>query len=153
GLARLGVECGLMTLVGPDEFGDFVRARLAAEGVNVEGVGRHKRAKTGVTFVSVAEDGARKFLFFRHPSADQMIEEFDEKLVAQTRVLHVGSSTLSREPCRTATFRAIEIAKKNGALISTDPNWRPHLWDDPGEAPPILERLLSLADVIKVSDD
>jgi fructokinase len=153
GLARLGVDCGLMTLVGPDEFGDFVRAKLAQEGVNVEGVARHGRAKTGVTFVSVAEDGARKFLFFRHPSADQMIGSFDEKLVAGAKVLHVGSSTLSREPSRAATFRALAVAREAGALISTDPNWRPHLWDDESEAQPILERLLRLADVVKVSDD
>jgi fructokinase len=155
GLARLGVRTGLMTLVGPDEFGEFVRQKLVKEGVDVEAVGRHGRAKTGVTFVSVAKDGARRFLFFRHPSADQMIgpENVDERLVARARVLHVGSSTLSREPARAATWKAIEAARAAGCLISTDPNWRPHLWDEPESARPVLERLLKLADMVKVSED
>jgi fructokinase len=82
-----------------------------------------------------------------------MIDSFDEKLVAGANVLHVGSSTLSREPSRAATLRALAVAKEAGALISTDPNWRPHLWDDQSEARPMLERLLALADVVKVSDD
>jgi fructokinase len=152
-LARLGVPVGMMTLIGPDEFGDFVKKRLAAEGVDVEAVGRHARAKTGVTFVSVGADGARKFLFFRHPSADQMIgpDDVDARIVARAEVLHVGSSTLSREPARAATWKAIEAAKAAGRLVSTDPNWRPHLWED--DARPQLERLLSLADVVKISDD
>jgi fructokinase len=153
GLGRLGVRVGMMTLVGPDEFGDFVQKRLQEEGVAVEGIGRHPRAKTGVTFVSVAADGGRKFLFFRHPSADQMIgpDDVDLELVKATRVLHVGSSTLSREPARSATWKALEAARAAGRLISTDPNWRPHLWDEP--AGELLQRLLSLADVVKVSDD
>jgi fructokinase len=155
GLGRLGVAVGLMTLVGSDDFGDFVRRRLAAEGIDVEAVGRHPRAKTGVTFVSVAADGARRFLFFRHPSADQMIgpDDVETRMVTRARVLHVGSSTLSREPARAATWKALEAARGAGCLVSTDPNWRPHLWEEPEAARPILERLLSLADVVKVSDD
>jgi fructokinase len=155
GLGRLGVRVGLMTLVGPDEFGEFVRRRLASEGVDVESVGRHPRAKTGVTFVSVAADGGRKFLFYRHPSADQMIspEDVAPAPIARARVLHVGSSTLSREPSRAATWKALEAARAAGRLISTDPNWRPHLWEEPDAARPLLERLLSFADVVKVSDD
>ncbi len=155
GLARLSVRVGLMTLVGPDDFGEFVRRALASEGVDVEGVGRHSRARTGVTFVSVAADGARRFLFFRHPSADQMIgpDDVDASLLSRARVLHVGSSTLAREPARSATWKALTAARDAGCLISTDPNWRPHLWEKPEAARPELERLLSLADVVKVSDD
>jgi fructokinase len=47
----------------------------------------------------------------------------------------------------------VDHPRAAGCLISTDPNWRPHLWEDPPSARPILERLLSLADVVKVSDD
>lgn len=155
GLARLGVRTGLMTLLGADEFGEFVLRRLALEGVDVTAVGRHAHAKTGVTFVTVALDGARRFLFFRHPSADQMItvDEVDPTLIARARVLHVGSSTLSRDPARAATWRALAAARAAGCLVSTDPNWRPHLWDEPETARPILDRLLAHAHVVKVSED
>jgi fructokinase len=155
GLARLGARTGLMTLVGPDDFGKFVRDRLQQEGIDVRGVGVHRTAKTGVTFVAVGAHGERSFLFFRHPSADQMIAEHDvdAALIAATRILHVGSSTLCREPARAATRRAIAIAKQAGCLLSTDPNWRPHLWEDPGEAAPLLRSLLADFDIVKISDD
>jgi len=152
-LARLGVAVGLQTLVGKDAFGVFVRRQLAEEGVDVRGVGVHPTAKTGVTFVSVASDGKRGFLFFRHPSADQMISvaEVDRALIGAARVFHLGSSTLAKEPSRAATFAALDLAKAEGRIISCDPNWRGHLWDEP--ASPHLERLVSACDILKVSDD
>jgi fructokinase len=154
-LARQGARAGLMTLVGPDDFGAFVRARLAEDGVDVAGVGVHRTAKTGVTFVAVGARGERSFLFFRHPSADQMIAEHDvdPRLIERARVLHVGSSTLSREPARAATWKAIDAARAAGRLVSTDPNWRAHLWDDPREAAPLIRRLLERCAIVKISDD
>ena len=155
GLARLGARAGLMTLVGNDAFGRFVRDRLAHEGIDVQGVGVHRTARTGVTFVSVGAHGERSFLFFRHPSADQTIaaHDVDEQIIARTRVLHVGSSTLAREPSRAATLQAIALAKRHGCLVSTDPNWRPHLWENPAEAAPMLRTLVAQCDVVKISDD
>jgi fructokinase len=155
GLARLGARVGLMTLVGPDAFGTFVRDRLAAEGVDVAAVGVHRTAKTGVTFVAVGAHGERSFLFFRHPSADQMIaaHDVDDKLLARARIVHVGSSTLAREPSRAATLKAIAQAKRAGCLLSTDPNWRAHLWENPAEAAPMLQALVAECDLVKISDD
>jgi fructokinase len=155
GLARLGARVGLMTLVGPDAFGTFVRDQLAAEGVDIAGVGVHRTAKTGVTFVSVGAHGERSFLFFRHPSADQMIadHDVDERLVARARIVHVGSSTMAREPSRAATLKAIAAAKRAGCLVSTDPNWRAHLWENPAEAAPMLQSLVAQCDIVKISDD
>ena len=155
GLARLGARVGLMTLVGPDAFGTYVRDRLLAEGVDIAGVGVHRTAKTGVTFVCVGAHGERSFLFFRHPSADQMIAEHDvdESVLARARVVHVGSSTLAREPSRSATLKALAAAKRAGCLVSTDPNWRAHLWENPAEAAPMLQALVAQCDIVKISDD
>src|SRR5262245_65759877 len=108
GLARLGVRAGLMTLVGADEFGAFLVAALEAEGVDTAGVGTHRTARTGITFVAVGPRGERSFLFYRHPSADQLVAEHDVDgaLVAKARVLHYGSSTLPRAPARARTRKA-----------------------------------------------
>jgi fructokinase len=155
GLARLGVRAGLMTLVGRDDFGRFVRERLSDEGVDVRGIGTHASCKTGVTFVSVANDGARSFLFFRHPSADLAISpaDVDEELVANATIFHTGSSTLSREPARAATWKALAAARRAGRVITSDPNWRVHLWDDPDAARPLLLELLAQCDLVKLSED
>src|SRR5207244_7153892 len=137
------VRAGLMTLVGPDEFGAFVRARLEREGVDVAAVGTHPVAKTAITFVSVDGAGNRSFMFFRHPSADQSIApaDVDTAQIARARVFHFGSSTMAREPGRSATLAAFESAASAGLVLSTDPNLRRHLWEDPDAAPPLIPKL------------
>lgn len=155
GLARQGAAVGLLTLVGRDEFGRAVREGLRAEGVDVAHVGTHARARTGVTFVSVARDGGRSFLFYRHPSADQCVsvDDVDPSAVRRARVFHFGSSTLSREPGRAATLKAFHLAAESGCFLSTDPNLRPHLWERAEEAGELLRPLLARCDLVKVSDD
>jgi fructokinase len=155
GLARLGARAGLMTLVGADEFGRFLVGALEREGVDTEGVGTHRTARTGITFVAVGPRGERSFLFYRHPSADQLVAEHDvdPALVARARVLHYGSSTLAREPARAATRKALAAARAAGAVISCDPNLRLHLWADPTEAAPLLRQTLAETDLVKISDD
>jgi fructokinase len=155
GLARLGVRSALMTLVGSDDFGTFLLRGLEREGVDAAGVGTHRTARTGITFISVGLRGERSFLFYRHPSADQLIAEHDvdPELVARARVFHFGSSTLAREPARAATRKALEAARAAGCVISCDPNVRMHLWTDPGEAGAVLRETLAMTDVIKISDD
>jgi sugar/nucleoside kinase (ribokinase family)/8-oxo-dGTP pyrophosphatase MutT (NUDIX family) len=145
----------LQTLVGPDAFGRFVAAELAREGVDVSALGTHASAKTGVAFVALGADGARSFLFFRHPSADLAIEpaQIIKESIANACLLHLGSSTLSREPARAATLRAVELAAESGTPISIDPNLRPHLWDDLPLARGLLRPILARAAVVKISDD
>lgn len=155
GLARLGVASGLVTLVGKDAFGDFLREGLAAEGVDVRGVGRHPTAKTGVTFVAVGPRGERSFTFYREGCADQRVApaDVDPALVASSRVLHVGSSTLVHDDPRAATHAALAAARAAGALISMDPNLRLHLWADVATARAHTLEVLAQAHVLKLADD
>jgi fructokinase len=158
GLARQGIPTALVSQVGSDAFGRFVQSALQADGVACDGLLSHASARTGVTFVSL-HGGGRSFLFYRHPSADMLIApgQVDEKaaFVRRGRLLHFGSSTLSREPSRAATLRAIELACGKGAerpsrLLSCDVNLRPHLWPEIKEAPPILRKLLADCDIVKL---
>ncbi|MEO6952452.1 MAG: PfkB family carbohydrate kinase, partial [Polyangia bacterium] len=155
GLARRGARVGMATLVGSDAFGDFVLRALADEGIDVSAVGRHPTAKTGVAFVAVALDGARSFLFFRHPSADMAFATSDvsRATIARARILHLGSSTLAREPSRAATLQAVAWASELRVPLSVDPNLRAHLWDDPAIARGLLAPILAQAAMVKISDD
>ncbi len=154
-LGRQGVRAALYTLVGNDAFGRFVLQKLASEGVVVDSVGVHKTARTGVTFVAVSASGGRSFLFYRHPSADMMISpaELDAVRLSRGRLFHFGSSTLSREPARAATQKALELATKQRAskLVSFDVNLRPHLWPEFREAPPLLRQMFARCDVVKLT--
>lgn len=159
GMSRLGARAGLMTLVGDDDFGRFLRRRLVAEGVDVSALGTHPTARTGITFVAVADDGARSFLSYRggggHPAADQLVapEHVDPAAIARARIFHFGSSTLALEAARAATDKALEAAVAARCVVSMDPNWRAHLWRDPSAARPLLRAALSRVDVLKISDD
>ncbi|MBI4511136.1 MAG: carbohydrate kinase [Deltaproteobacteria bacterium] len=155
GLARLGLRVGLTTLVGADEFGAFLRDALAREGIDTTSVGTHPTARTGITFVAVGPKGERAFTYYRHPSADQMVSEsdVDARLIQGARVFHHGSSSLAREPSRSATLAAIRAAREAGCIVSCDPNLRPHLWSDPAESIPLAREVLRSAEVVKISDD
>ena len=155
GLARLGARAALATLVGRDPFGRFVRERLAAAGVDVQLVGEHEAARTGVTFVAIDEHGERSFVFFRHPSADLCVtpEHVGADAVARARVTHVGSSTLAREPARAATWRVVDYARAAGRRVSCDVNFRARLWENPSEFRPLLARLLARCWVAKLSEE
>jgi sugar/nucleoside kinase (ribokinase family) len=154
-LGRQGVRAVLYTLVGSDPFGRFIQQQLASEGVVVDSIGVHKSARTGVTFVAVSASGGRSFLFYRHPSADMLISpaDLDPVRVSRGRVFHFGSSTLSREPARSATQKALELATRHRAskLVSCDVNLRPRLWPEFREAPPLLRQAFARCDVVKLT--
>ena len=157
GLRRQGIPTALITQVGADAMGRFLKKHLAQEGIAIDGISAHKTARTGVTFVSVAANGERSFLFYRHPSADMLLTTADVSppLVQRGRLFHFGSSTLAREPSRAATLHAVELAQKQRKqrLVSCDVNLRPHLWPEIKEAPPLLRKLLAGCDVVKLTED
>ena len=156
GLARLGVGVGLLTKLGADEFGHFLRDALAAEGVDVAAVELTREAKTGITFVSVSHTGERSFLFFREPSAELTlrVEDLDPAWWQRADVFAYGSNLLTRQPSRDATGAAIAGAQASGSLLVCDPNLRLHLW--PGgrkEAVPVVLEALRGAHLVKVNEE
>ncbi|HEX5633234.1 MAG TPA: carbohydrate kinase, partial [Gemmatimonadales bacterium] len=155
GVARLGRRAGLMTLVGDDGFGAFLRSGLLREGVDVSAIGTHRTARTGITFITVGSRGERTFHFYRHPSADMLFTrtDVDERVIRASRVVHFGSSLMAREPSRGALLHALSVARAAGCLLSSDPNFRPHLWENPAEAPALILEALRGAARVKISDD
>src|SRR5699024_9799740 len=97
----------------------------------------------------------RDFSFYRNPGADMMLTaaELPAELITQTKLFHFGTLSLTREPVRSATQMALELAKENGALISFDPNLRPPLWDSLEEARAQIAWGLARCDVLKIADN
>jgi len=155
GLARLGVSSAFMGKVGDDPFGHFLADTLASAGVDVSALRFTDEARTALAFVSLRADGDREFLFYRHPSADMLLtpEEIDAAAIEGARILHYGSISLISEPSRSATLRAIEVAREAGTLISCDPNLRLALWPDRAAARDGLLLAIAQAQVLKISDE
>ncbi len=153
GLARLGISSGFIGKVGEDDFGRFLARTLSHNGVDISGLRYSSQARTMLAFVSVAADGERDFMFYRHPSADMLLrpDELDRDYIGSARLLHHGSISLASEPSRSATLAAIQAAEEQGLWISYDPNLRPALWPSLPVAREGLLEAWTAAHVIKVS--
>ena len=132
GLARLGVDVGLITKVGVDPFGQFMLDFLEKEKVDTSLIKTTDEHLTALVFVSLDKHKTPSFFFYGTPGADRNLapQEIRRKDFQGIKVFHFGTISLSQEPARSATLKALEFAKKSGARVSLDPNFRFHLWKD-----------------------
>lgn len=154
-VAKFGGSAALIGKVGTDAFGRRLIAALKAAGIETRGVVADPEVFTTLAFVTLDENGDREFSFARKPGADTKLafEEVDLSLIDGARAFHFGTLSLTDEPARTATQRAVAYARERGKLITFDPNLRRPLWWDLGEAKRQMLWGLSQADVVKISDD
>ena len=155
GVARLGVRSGFIGKVGDDPFGHWLAGILEDASVSVDQLRFDEAARTALAFVSLTADGDRDFLFFRHPSADQLHrpDEIDLDAVRRSSILHHGSISLIQEPSRSATLAAVDAAREAGRTVSYDPNLRLPLWSSPDAAREGILSFWNRAHLIKISDD
>ncbi len=154
-LAACGKKAALLGKVGQDMFGEKLIGTLRQAGIGTEGIVKGDDVFTTLAFVSFDENGDRSFAFARKPGADTALrpEEVDLSLIEQARVFHFGSLSLTDEPARSATQKAVEYAKQAGKAITFDPNFRPPLWGSQEHARQQMLWGLEQADVVKISDD
>lgn len=152
---KLGNTTAIISKVGNDIFGRFLKSTVEAERVDTRGLVITDDSPTTLAFVTLDSKGDRTFEFFRKNSADVMLSkaDLDIDLLNNCRVLHFGSVSLTDEPSRSATVEAVCIAKKAGAYISYDPNYRSPLWKNQDEAVRMMREALLYADIVKVADD
>jgi fructokinase len=153
--AKLGGKTVFIGKVGDDEFGRFLEKTLKDAGVDTRGLVRDPAYLTTLAFVHLSETGDRSFSFYRRDGADIMLswEEVDLRIIDDSGLFHCGSVSLCGEPCRTAVREAARYARSQGKIVSYDPNYRPFLWPDRNEAKTEIGRLLSSADLLKVSEE
>ncbi|MFW9824848.1 MAG: carbohydrate kinase family protein [Candidatus Thorarchaeota archaeon] len=137
GIKRLGLNSGVISKVGNDFFGHFLLDTLQKENVDIRQVKITNQYKTALAFVCLDEKKTPSFSFYRSPCADIMLteDEIDETYIESARLLMCGTVSMADEPARSAIFKAITLAKKNGLQIACDPNLRDDLWHfkDPRE--------------------
>ena len=154
-LRKLGKRCSFLGKVGRDGFGDLLARTVEEAGVDLRGLRRDEAVHTTLAVVQTLPGGDRDFSFYRKPGADILLrpEELDRELLADCRVFHFGSLSLTDEPCRSATIEALALAKAAGALISFDPNLRPPLWGSMEEARERIAWGLARCDILKIADN
>jgi fructokinase len=155
GLSKLGIETYFIGKIGKDAFGDFLRMTLDKYGVKTNYLTTTTKAKTTLAFVSLTEEGERDFVFYRDPGADMLLDQSDiiDLIFSGSGVFHFGSITMTHEPSNSATFKAIQLARKYGYLVSFDPNLRPALWKTLDEAREKMRLGMELSDVVKLNEE
>ena len=154
-LNAYGRKTAFLGKVGDDAFGHLLLGTLSRAGIETKGILVDDHFFTTLAFVTFDESGDRSFSFARKPGADTQLswEEIDKSLIDEARVFHFGTLSLTDEPVRTATQKAVAYAKEHGKLITCDPNLRLPLWHNEEAAKEQMLWSLHQADVVKISDN
>jgi sugar/nucleoside kinase (ribokinase family) len=154
-LAAYGAKTAFLGKVGGDVFGALLLKTLKDAGVETSGVVVDPAVFTTLAFVTLDPMGDRSFSFARKPGADTCLrfEELKLSLIDESKVFHFGTLSLTDQPARLTTQKAVGYAKDGGKLITFDPNLRPSLWDDLADAKAQILWGLERADVVKISDE
>ena len=154
-LRKLGKSCAFVGKVGNDMFGKLLKEVITDVGINADALVMDDKIPTTLAFVQTFANGDRDFSFYRKPGADMMLtaDELPEETIANARIFHFGTLSMTNEGVRAATIKAVGLAKEGGALISFDPNLRPPLWEDLEEAKRQIAWGLSQCDILKIADN
>lgn len=154
-LARLGYRTAFIGKVGNDSFGKMLGEAIQETGISAEGLVYDSNVNTTLAFVHSLAGGDRDFSFYRNPGADLMLteQEVSKKLIEECRIFHFGSLSLTSEPAKTTTKRAVDFAKQAGKLISFDPNYRELLWESEEQAKEAAWYGIGVCDILKIADN
>lgn len=130
GAARLGLKSGLITRVGDEHMGRFIREQLVREGIDVRGVKTDPERLTALVLLGIRDEDQFPLIFYRENCADMALNEsdIDESFIAGARALVVTGTHLSHSRTEAAVIKALKLARKYGVRTALDIDYRPNLW-------------------------
>ncbi len=148
GTKRLGLNVALLTAVGQDKVGDFIVKFLDDEGVDTSYIPRKPNARSSAVVLGI-EEKSFPLVYYRDNAADMeiSIDDVIATPIARTKALQIGGTNLSKEPSRSATFFAAEQAKKAGARVFFDIDFRFDQWHDARAFGVNVRAILPLVDI------
>ncbi len=154
-LTKFGKRTAYIGKVGDDGFGKMLGRVIQEQGINAEGLQYDTEVHTTLALVLKLANGDRDFAFYRKPGADVNLkeEEIDPELIKASRIFHFGTLSLTDEPAKSATIKAVQIAEEAGLTITFDPNLREPLWNTLDEAKEQIDWGMKHAHVLKISDN
>lgn len=156
GLARLGVRVAIVSAVGDDGHGRFVRKFLETEGVDCRWLGVHPTLRTALAFCEAWPPDRFPITFYRTPTCpdwELAPGTLDLDAIAAAPLAYVSGTGLAREPSRLATMAVVEARTDGSATTVLDLDWRPMLWDDPADYAAAVRVCARMADVVLGSDE
>lgn len=136
GMARLGLKTAFIGKIANDQMGRFINDYLRRNNIETTNVVTdHTGAVTGLAFTEIKSPTDCSILMYRDNVADLKLTpgEVREDVIARTKVLLISGTALAKSPSREAVFQALSYAKKHGAVIAFDLDFRPYTWNSPEE--------------------
>lgn len=130
GTARLGLKSGLITRVGDEHMGRFIREELSREGVDVDGVKTDTERLTALVLLGIRDQEQFPLIFYRENCADMALceDDIDPEYIGSARSVVATGTHLSNPNTEAAVLKALNIARENGAQTALDIDYRPNLW-------------------------
>lgn len=130
GAARLGLKAAVITAVGDEHMGRFVREQLVREGVDVRGVKTDPDRLTALVLLGIRDDRHFPLIFYRENCADMGLTEddIDPTFIAEARCVLLTGTHLSHPRTEAMALKALRLARGNGARTALDIDYRPNLW-------------------------
>lgn len=149
GSRRLGLNVALMTAVGKDQVGDFVRHFLTKEGVDHRFTPTKSSGRTPAVLLGIQPPDKFPLMFYRDTAPDMELnfEDVDASPIDDARVILISGTGLSRDPSRSATQYAAERAQAAGATVIMDIDYRADQWFDPRSYGVTIRQTLPLVDI------
>jgi 5-dehydro-2-deoxygluconokinase len=149
GTRRLGLRSALLTAVGQDPVGDFILHFLRREGVDTQFIPRKAGKRTSAVLLGIEPPDRFPLVFYRDNCADieLTIDDVLAAPIADSRALFLSGTALSKEPSRSATLVAAEIARAAGTTVFLDLDFRADQWHDPRAYGMVIRQALPLVNV------
>lgn len=130
GTARLGLKSAIITRIGDEQMGYFIREQMSREGVDINGIVTDPERLTALVILSVENDKTFPLIFYRENCADMALTEadIDEDFIKSSKSVLVTGTHFSKPGPDGAQRKAIRIARENGGKIIFDIDYRPNLW-------------------------
>lgn len=130
GAARLGLKVGLLTRVGADHMGRFIREQLGRENVSLEGVIDDPERLTALVILGIRDRTSFPLIFYRENCADMALSEadVDESFITSSKAVLINGTHLSSPGVRACSLRAVSLARAAGGKVVFDIDYRPVLW-------------------------
>ncbi|MEH0294132.1 5-dehydro-2-deoxygluconokinase [Agrobacterium sp. CCNWLW71] len=130
GAARLGLNSAVITRVGDEHMGRFIREQLVREGVDVRGVKTDPERLTALVLLGIRDQNQFPLIFYRENCADMALSEddIDPAFIAEASCICATGTHLSHPKTEAAVLKALKLARENGAKTALDIDYRPNLW-------------------------
>ena len=146
---RLGLRSALLTGVGNDQVGNFIKHFLDKEGVETKFIPTIEDARSSAVILGIEPPDRFPLVFYRSNAADLRvgIDDVLKTNISDFRSVVLSGNALSKDPSKTATFYAAEEAIANDVSLFLDLDFRADQWFDPRAYGVMVRALLPKVDI------